>query len=348
MKKLLAVLCSLFIAIVICEFGLNLIYPNGFEKKDKVPGWDWLIFDPIQGWKNQANYTKFGFSINRHGLRGKELTVDKAEGKTKIFCLGDSRTFGTFLDLGKIRYDNDYPAILQQLLLNQPETKNVQVFNAGVIGYSSSHGLQQLKSQILDFSPDILIVSFGFNDYILSWNPALRTREPKNDITRIIFNNLRNFRTFQLLTWTYQNIDALHPKPFEVRWVDIEEYTYNLNRFLQVSRKNGIKLLFLAQGLRNIKQGDSLPAFGKSDNNFYELLGLKDLKELHRIHSNYQNVLHSVAEKNKIPIVDAEKDFLTDGENKLFSPYDAVHFNVNGAHKISNLLYNKLLELGWF
>lgn len=75
----------------------------------------------------------------------------------RILALGDSCTFG----LG-VEDDETWPAQLQAMLAERGVA--AEVVNAGVPGYTAFQGLRWLEARAEELDPDLLIVSFGFND----------------------------------------------------------------------------------------------------------------------------------------------------------------------------------------
>ena len=65
--------------------------------------------------------------------------------KPKVVCFGDSIT------------TRGYPAELAALL-------NVEAINAGVGGNSTAKGLKRITKDVLQKSPDIVVIFFGTND----------------------------------------------------------------------------------------------------------------------------------------------------------------------------------------
>jgi lysophospholipase L1-like esterase len=128
-----------------------------------------MTFDPLLFWKLRPGLDKlrvqgrvkekrvdFTVSTNSFGLRSPE--IEAKQGRFRILAIGDSCTFGLGVD------DHEtWPAKLEQLL-NQRFSGGVEVINAGVPGYSSYQGRRFLKTAGLDLQPDLVIVSFGFND----------------------------------------------------------------------------------------------------------------------------------------------------------------------------------------
>lgn len=102
-------------------------------------------------------------SINRHGFRGKELSVEK-EDAYRIVALGESTTFGCTLYAA----DRPWPELLEHLILERlAPDRPVEVINAGVPAYSLEHNLHRLKSDILPLRPDMIISYHGANGFYL-------------------------------------------------------------------------------------------------------------------------------------------------------------------------------------
>src|SRR3954468_15943225 len=80
-------------------------------------------------------------ALNDEGFRSAAFTR-KALGTIRIACIGDSWTFGMNVD-----QDATYPARVEALLKARPATKNVEVMNFGILGYTSFQGLQLLKTR---------------------------------------------------------------------------------------------------------------------------------------------------------------------------------------------------------
>lgn len=69
-----------------------------------------------------------------------------------IVCFGDSLTYGTGAERGK-----DYPSQLSKMI-GKP------VINAGVPGDTTARALRRLRRDVLDKSPDIVLITLGGND----------------------------------------------------------------------------------------------------------------------------------------------------------------------------------------
>ena len=97
--------------------------------------------------------------IDRHGFRN-DQDYAVGTGGLRVLNLGDSTTFGVSVEPGA-NYSKQLAVLLQQWRPDQYE-----VINAGVAGYSTYQGLRYFQGKGLAFKPDLIIVSFGYNDSI--------------------------------------------------------------------------------------------------------------------------------------------------------------------------------------
>jgi lysophospholipase L1-like esterase len=83
--------------------------------------------------------------------------VTSPKRRFRVLALGDSCTFG----LG-VEDDATWPAQLERALRTQGI--DAEVVNAGVPGYSAFQGMRFLETRGLSLEPDVVVVTFGFND----------------------------------------------------------------------------------------------------------------------------------------------------------------------------------------
>jgi lysophospholipase L1-like esterase len=98
-------------------------------------------------------------SLNSQGFRDEEFPKERQSSSFRIICLGDSWTFGANVD-----QENAYPQRLKALLRAEFPEAELEVFNLGVLAYSSYQGLKLLKTEALDLTPDMVLIGFAMND----------------------------------------------------------------------------------------------------------------------------------------------------------------------------------------
>lgn len=99
-------------------------------------------------------------SLNSEGYRDTEFPQEKRRSTFRIVTLGDSWTFGANVD-----QEETYPQQLYALLEQEFPGADFEVFNLGVLGYSSYQGLELLRRRAIDLDPDLVLISFAMNDF---------------------------------------------------------------------------------------------------------------------------------------------------------------------------------------
>ncbi len=106
--------------------------------------------------------------IGPHGYRG--APPDAAAGVPRVVCAGNSCTFGLLVSEGET-----WPERLAETL-ERSGVGPVEVLNYAVPGFTSEQGRWLVSERVLPLRPDLVVLSFGFND---TW-PA-----PESDRSRI-------------------------------------------------------------------------------------------------------------------------------------------------------------------
>ncbi len=96
--------------------------------------------------------------INSEGMRDDEYGLEKPKDVYRIAVLGDSNTFG----LG-VEQDETYSAVLERMLEKNLDSK-YEVLNFGVPGYTSKQELELLKTKVLSYEPDLVILAYTLDD----------------------------------------------------------------------------------------------------------------------------------------------------------------------------------------
>jgi len=187
-RKLLfyAIAYSVFLAaLLLIEIGVRQLLPPiasiryfvaGPTQADDPAGAAVFEGDPLLGWHLKAHlkkvwwdYTYFS-TDNRHIRYHRDIGA-KPENTFRIVCLGDSVTFGYRVPVSwpehpdRINPDAlPFPDLIEKRLKELFPEKTVECIPLAAPGYSSHQGLAWLKRDIDWLRPDILIVSYGWND----------------------------------------------------------------------------------------------------------------------------------------------------------------------------------------
>ncbi|MEP6719639.1 MAG: SGNH/GDSL hydrolase family protein [bacterium] len=132
--------------------------------------------DPLLLWRLKPNldHVVWDFTVlstNAQHLRSDRPLQAKPAGTVRVVCLGDSVTFGyrvpTVWPDKPHDYDPSwlpYPMLLEKELRAANPNKQIEVITMAVPGYTSHQGLAWLQRDIDRLKPDLLTISFGWND----------------------------------------------------------------------------------------------------------------------------------------------------------------------------------------
>ncbi len=205
---------------------------------------------------------------NQFSFRSKKIDLKKKKNEVRIICLGDSVTFGLGVD-----NEDTYPYYLENFLQDKYKNKKIEVLNAGIPGFSSDQGLFLFKRNCLYLKPDLVLISFGINDYVRPLNQTIqkvKKRSFSNELVKSIVNGLNeffmNFHFYRLLYFSKvifsknKNYGTKSKKiPIRTKLLD---YRNNLLKMAMLAKSNNCEVIFLSEYSLPYTIG-SLPRSGK-------------------------------------------------------------------------------------
>ena len=124
------------------------------------------------------------FQVNSFGFKGPDIALPKPSNTFRIVTIGDSCTWGSDQDYFT------YPRALERALKQQLQAAgcplNVEVVNAGVLGYNYERVLQRID-EYLAVEPDLVTLYLG-------WNRTIGRADPKKNLS--LYRNLALYRIF--------------------------------------------------------------------------------------------------------------------------------------------------------
>lgn len=204
--------------------------------------------------------------INPPNLRGdsRYLPVNhelnsKAPGTIRIVCLGDSVTFGYRVPPVWPERPTDYdplwlpyPMLLEQHLRAVNPGRQIEVVTMAVPGYTSHQGLAWLKRDIDWLKPDLLTVSFG-------WNDASKSDVPDRESLRFNWSSVAvrwvidHSQAFAHATkWLRSPGNAPAPRRNPVPRVSEREYVENVSGIVKLARERGAGVIVVAAPYRDL------------------------------------------------------------------------------------------------
>jgi hypothetical protein len=116
-------------------------------------------YDFLRDLKYKAQ-TKYKVCLNNLGFRScKQYSINKAPNTRRIIVYGSYQAFGFGLN-----EENAYSTQLEKLLNASSQKIKYEVWNSGRQAASGIVGLANLKQDIIDYRPDLVIYDYGFTD----------------------------------------------------------------------------------------------------------------------------------------------------------------------------------------
>lgn len=258
-------------------------------------GAKWFVYTADTGWERRpffsglddcGKHREFG----RQGLLPKDAArlQEKKPGEFRALFLGDSNTYGYCLEAGE--------TFVEALNRSLPDVVSI---NLGVPGYSSYQGYRTLEKYGDALKPDLVFISFNYNDRRLVSDPAL-TDGPAA-FGRVHFaGRMERFAEFSYLFRAVQSIaqtmlpsapassgfmadarlDTLQPR------VSAAAYRQNLENMAAWARQRGIAVAFILLGdnpdqTHQLREGIALLSEGKYEEAIVRLNAAKDEEDDH-------------------------------------------------------------------
>lgn len=135
------------------QVSVESIHTASEDQFQKIPG----AFDPLQDLVEKPHpKLVHHVSINSLGYRGPEISRRKQKGTVRVLCLGDSGTYGHY-----VNEEETFPHYLQERF--RQAGFPVEVINAGVPDTTIIDHLYYLDRS-LEIQPDIVVLTFSEND----------------------------------------------------------------------------------------------------------------------------------------------------------------------------------------
>ncbi len=293
------------------------------------------------------------------GLRGPRFEPLHSVDGPVVLALGDSFTFGLYLDP-----QDSYPSQLQARLA-QRDGLDWQIVNQGLPGASPAMIHQQLDALVEEHDPDLVVLLAGFNvndGDILAYR-AEHGEGPRGAARRLIgakllLSKLRSFRVLRFLL--HRGLGGLAPplpqhRPGGMDLFDFRSYQLvnqqALSRLVGAVRGRDLPLVLMSYPQA------PLPDNGISEDEYYYVIyaghlarPLEDEDYLfprrHPREMAINSVIRHVADDHQVPLVDHFSRFAELPDRERYFVLDDEHPNALGYGLMAETLHARLHELG--
>ncbi len=251
--------------------------------------------------------------------KGYRENVNKLSGsRPNIVFMGDSCTAWS-------NYSRLFSSIIDQA---HPQN-SFNFVNAGVGGWSSYQGLQQLKRDIVPMQPQIVTLYYGWNDHWISFGIADKDIGAFN-ADRSLLMRFDDWRLVQLFSYLAIGRYGDGGRP---RRVSEEDFRGNLTAMVRTARAADIEPVLLTAPSSH-RVGREPVYLGER--------WLEDLSELVPLHRRYAEIVREVARDEGALLVDMLVAFDQFPQEDLAHKYfveDGIHLTSEGSWELAQKLY---------
>jgi lysophospholipase L1-like esterase len=216
----------LLVALALAVFWiLGEVVARSFNLVDRLNGFPRRLYvatdDPDLGYRLRPNVDTEARGVhvvtNQYGMRGPSFSRKPAPGTHRVLALGDSVAFGY-----RLEEPDTFPVRLEEEL-EQRDGGSWEVLNGGVEGYNTRNELALLRSTLLDFAPETIVLVFNLNDYdygpvmgplgVLTLDQSQRVRSDSLSINSEFYLLLRWLVVTQGKVWTGESPPTPSPPP---------------------------------------------------------------------------------------------------------------------------------------
>jgi len=262
-----------------------------------------------------------GYAINSVGFRDYEYEVAKPEGTFRIIALGDSTTAGN----GIPDVDKTFPKQLEKLLNEDRRSgKRFEVLNFGIPGYQTMQEVETLRVKGLEYSPDLVLLTFCMNDLDLHGDGKISKRLKR---VSLLSDKKENFELYDaLLRWS--------------RLAFIVHHRLRLSRHL--SAEDEWYVTDVLKGRSTVEAGLELLSDLQQEHGFRALVlilpGFKDFFDEYRFGDMHEHVFQAAEGLPGITVIDLLPKFAeVTNDGKIFT-IDQLHPNEYGHATMANIL----------
>jgi lysophospholipase L1-like esterase len=262
------------------------------------------------------------YRINEQGFRGDDFRTEK--NGLRVAVLGNSCSFGWGID-----DDDTFARRLERMLSSEANLEAAEVYNFSVPGYSSYQGKINYRENVHPYSPDIIIVKFGWNDQWLSAdNMPDKAREMPPQALLDLSNVVSRLRFYRWLRgifhsgWSPGDTIAFS---YDNTRVSLSDFKKNLGEIIDLARADGAAVILLTS---------PMPAAAPPK------------KEIEfQMHRHYNDMVRETAATYNTSLVDLAAVF-TRYDSLFDDPTrDPYHYNARGHAIAADAIFPMILSM---
>ncbi|MBU0754295.1 MAG: SGNH/GDSL hydrolase family protein, partial [Planctomycetes bacterium] len=243
--RILLVFAALALALACVELFLRVFDPFHYDEAEAMESFSQAIFCSEGGELKlrpnvRSHYLGKQVTINSHGMRNPETSIEKPDGIYRILVIGNSIPFGW-----GVGDEDPFPRRIEQMLNHggqDGEHRRFEIVNSAVPGWGLLEEYHFLIQKGFDYQPDLILLMVIYNDFPSYLDPAVpRVFFPESILKPRVGRLLWNSALFLLTgrsTSDYDPRSRLRPE-------GIRPICAALERFHQVCRQAGTPVVLL-------------------------------------------------------------------------------------------------------
>ena len=260
--------------------------------------------------------------VNAFGFRGTDITMPKPPGVCRVLYLGDS-----------VEAQGYPPRVAARLHALDP-TRCVDTANLSLGGYSSYHGRVLTDKFGVSLDPDVVVVSYGWNDHWRAYGARDATLGRTRDTwwSRALEPVVRH----SALLYTLRSARSVaRIRPGHLR-VPLDEYVDNLRHIGRTFASRGIPVVFLtAPTTHDLYVPAYLVEQGYAD----------DTAAVRMLHRQYGDALRDGVARHGWMLLDLETALADRPDRHALFLYDGIHFTERGLDVVADHVSALLVEI---
>ncbi len=223
---------------------------------------DFVALDRDLLWRLKRGYRSALVEVSGLGLRDPREDFQKPPGVSRILCLGDSSTFGFYVEAGE-----SYPQVLETLLNQGAGRTEFEVVNAGVPGYGNLQMMRYFTLEGRKFRPDVVVMPVSPNNCNARYNAgdhAVMDGSRGGSFLSRVSGWMERSRLYASLRRAIRTARHAGGKPDRTASrLTFGEFEKDVREFREVCRESGAKLvlLLLPYDSGKMAQKESGPCF---------------------------------------------------------------------------------------
>lgn len=280
--------------------------------------------------------SRFTLRSNSLGLRSPEIALARTPGSWRLAVVGASTVMGAHA----VDNDQTFPARLEQRLRRDFPDRQIEVVNAGIVGYDLAAQKRMLETRVAALRPDLVILYPGFNDFVGYCRDAGGQGPERQGLPLVampewfmsldfIQKNTVSLRTPPVRQTSMRDPDALDLKPYRGR----------LEALASRAAELGLPLL-IATNARAYRRDQPVALQEQLSETARYYNHCFDLEGLHVLYDRHNAEIRTLAESRRLPLIPLDET--VPGGPRYFA--DAQHFSAEGEVLVANALADFLVS----